>query len=176
VLTISTLNSLYWNMGYLHANATGLPLKVKPSLKHYLLSPFLLFVSSIDGKQARRRPNVFGVDLPCRAAPESPASLSSPLTSPPSLRPPLPTPFSSVCSPRPKKHLHRRCKKCHYRMLVLRVRYFSDLKRRQKLCLDLLIKKKRVVQLIYGKSGENQYSEALQTTHKTRKTHTLKTT
>jgi hypothetical protein len=53
---------------------------------------------------------------------------------------------------------------------------YSFLKWRRKLCLDPLIKKKRVAQLIYGKLGENQYNEALQTTHKTRKTHTMKTT
>jgi hypothetical protein len=45
------------------------------------------------------------------------------------------------------------------------------LKRRQNLCLDLLIKKKRVVQLIYKKPDENQYNEAPQTTHKTRNSH-----
>jgi hypothetical protein len=32
------------------------------------------------------------------------------------------------------------------------------LKQRQKLCLDLLIKKKRVAQLINGKPDENQYN------------------
>jgi hypothetical protein len=31
------------------------------------------------------------------------------------------------------------------------------LKRRQKLCLNLSIKKERIVQLIYGKSGKNRY-------------------
>jgi hypothetical protein len=44
------------------------------------------------------------------------------------------------------------------------------LKRRPKLCLVLLIKKKRVAQLIYEKPGENQYNETPQTTHE--KTHT----
>jgi hypothetical protein len=31
------------------------------------------------------------------------------------------------------------------------------LKRRQKLCLNLLIKKERIAQLIYGKPGKNRY-------------------
>jgi hypothetical protein len=50
-------------------------------------------------------------------------------------------------------------------------KYFF-LKWRQKHCLYLLIKKKRIAQLIYGKPGENQYNKAPQSTHKTRKTHT----
>jgi hypothetical protein len=35
--------------------------------------------------------------------------------------------------------------------------FFIFLKRRQKLCLNLLIKKKRIAQLIYRKSGKNRY-------------------
>jgi hypothetical protein len=33
------------------------------------------------------------------------------------------------------------------------------LKRRQKICLDLLIKKKRIAQLINGKPGENHHNK-----------------
>jgi hypothetical protein len=36
---------------------------------------------------------------------------------------------------------------------------FFFLKRRQKICLNLLIKKKRVAQLINGKPSENHYKE-----------------
>jgi hypothetical protein len=39
------------------------------------------------------------------------------------------------------------------------------LKRRQKICLNLLIKKKRIVQLINGKLGENRYNKTTKEQH-----------
>jgi hypothetical protein len=47
--------------------------------------------------------------------------------------------------------------------------FFSFLKRRQKLCPNLLIKKKRIAQLINRKPGKNRYN-------KTKKQHLKHTT
>jgi hypothetical protein len=43
---------------------------------------------------------------------------------------------------------------------VKKVKDYRLLKWRQKLCLNLLIKKKRVAQLIYEKPGKNQYKRS----------------
>jgi hypothetical protein len=48
-------------------------------------------------------------------------------------------------------------------------RFFLKKKRRQKICLNLLIKKKRISQLIKGKPGENRYNNyQIRTTSKAR--------
>jgi hypothetical protein len=43
--------------------------------------------------------------------------------------------------------------------------YMDLLKRRQKICLKLLIKKKRIAQLINGKPGENRYKKTTKEQH-----------
>jgi hypothetical protein len=43
--------------------------------------------------------------------------------------------------------------------------HFFFLKWRQKICLNLLIKKKRIAQLINGKPGENQYNKTTREQH-----------